>query len=156
MAPHALAKNILLLAALSASAAAATPNFSGHWKLNPQESKLDGIEMQEERTIDHKDPDMTVSVKGVVDGDEEESTSKYRTDGKETRNLIDGDPEFTKAHWDGDALVLDGQIISDTDTTELHDRWTISQDGKRLTIERKQKVGFDERQFVFVFDRVAN
>ena len=155
MPPRALAKSILILVALSVSAAA-TPNFSGHWKLNAKESKLEGMEMEEERTIDHKDPELTVSLKGVVDGDEEESTSKYRTDGKETRNLIDGDPEFTKAHWDGDALVFDGQIISDTDTTELHDRWTLSEDGKRLTVERRQKVGFDERQFVFVYDRMAN
>ena len=146
----------LLLFASAFTVSAATPNFSGHWKLNPHESKLDGMEIQEERTIDHKDPELTISLKGVVDGDEEERTSKYRTDGKETRNLIDGDPEFTKAHWDGGALVLDGQIISDTDTTELHDRWTISEDGKRLTMERKVKVGFDERQLVFVFDRVAN
>jgi hypothetical protein len=146
----------LFLFAGAFAVSGATPNFSGHWKLNAKESKLDGMEMQEDRTIDHKDPELTVSLKGVVDGDEEESTSKYRTDGKETRNLIDGDPEFTKAHWDGDALAFDGQIISDTDTTEMHDRWTVSEDGKRLTMERKVKVGFDERQLVFVFDRVAN
>ncbi len=140
------------LSALAFSAAAA-PNFSGHWKLNPEKSKLEDP-YQEERTIDHKDPELTVDVKAVVDGEEEASTVKYRTDGKETRTVIDGDPLFTKAHWDGDALVFDSQIISDTDTTELHDRWTLSSDGKHLTIERKQKVGYDEREFVFVFDLI--
>jgi hypothetical protein len=68
--------------------------------------------------------------------------------------MIDGDPLFTTTHWDGDVLVFDSELISDTDTTELHDRWTLSADGKHLTVSRKQKVGYDEREFVFVFDLV--
>ncbi len=139
------------LALALALPAAATPNFSGHWKLNVEKSKLDDP-YQEERTVDHKDPDLTVSLKAVSDGEEEESTAKYRTDRKETRNMLDGDPLFTTAHWDGDALLFDSQIISDTDTIELHDRWTLSSDGKLLTVTRKQKVGRDERDLVFVFD----
>jgi hypothetical protein len=131
--------------------ASASPNFSGHWKLNVEKSKLDDP-YQEERTVDHKDPDLTVSLKAVSDGEEEESSAKYRTDRKETRNMIDGDPLFTTAHWDGDALVFESQIVSDTDTIELHDRWTLSTDGKLLTVTRKQKVGRDERDLVFVFD----
>jgi hypothetical protein len=147
-------RTVVVLAALAFSAAA-SPNFSGHWKLNAEKSKLDDLAgMQEERTIDHKDPELTVSVKGVIDGDEEESTAKHRTDGKETRNLVDGDPLFTTAHWDGDALVFESKLISDTDTTEFLDRWTLSADGKVLTVARKQKVGYDEREYVFVFDLI--
>jgi hypothetical protein len=145
-------RTIAALAALTFPVAA-TPNFSGHWKLNAEKSKLDEP-YQEERTIDHKDPQLTVSSKASVDGEEEESTVKYRTDGQRTRNMIDGDPLFTTAHWDGDVLVFDSEIISDTDTTELHDRWTLSPDGKHLTVSRKQKVGYDEREFVYVFDLV--
>lgn len=145
-------RTIAALAALAFPAAAA-PNFSGHWKLNTEKSKLDEP-YQEERTIDHKDPELTVSSKASVDGEEEESTIKYRTDSKQTRNMIDGDPLFTTAHWDGDVLVFDSELISDTDTTELHDRWTLSADGKHLTVSRKQKVGYDERELVFVFDLV--
>lgn len=137
---------------LFASLALAAPDFSGHWKLNPEKSKLEDP-YQEERSIAFKDPELTVTVKATADGEVDESTAKYRTDGKETRNMIDGDPLFTTTHWDGDALVLDSQSIGDTDTTELHDRWTLSEDGKVLTIKRKQKVGYDEREFVFVFDR---
>ncbi len=145
-------RTIATLAALTFPAAA-TPNFSGHWKLNTEKSKLDEP-YQEERTMDHKDPELTVSSKASVEGEEEESTVKYRTDGKQTRNMLDGDPLFTTAHWDGDVLVFDSEIISDTDTTELHDRWTLSSDGKHLTVERKQKVGLDQRELVFVFDLV--
>jgi hypothetical protein len=145
-------RTIATLAAL-AFPAAATPNFSGHWKLNTEKSKLDEP-YQEERTIDHKDPELTVSSKASVDGEDEESTIKYRTDGQRTRNMIDGDPLFTTAHWDGDVLVFDSELISDTDTTELHDRWTLSADGKHLTVSRKQKVGYDERELVYVFDLV--
>ena len=131
--------------------AAATPNFSGHWKLNTEKSKLDEP-YQEERTIDHKDPELTVSSKATVEGEEQNSTAKFRTDGKETRNMIDGDPLFSTAHWDGDALVFESQLISDTETDEFHDRWTLSADGKHLTVARKQKVGSDERELVLVFD----
>jgi len=146
-------RGLLLLPTLAALAlsAIASPNFSGHWKLNVEKSKLDDP-YQEERTVDHKDPDLTVSLKAVSDGEEEESTAKYRTDRKETRNMLDGDPLFTTAHWDGDALVFESQIIGDTDTIEFHDRWTLSSDGKILTVTRKQKVGRDERDLVFVFD----
>lgn len=150
-----LTKTLRTIATLAvlASPAAATPNFSGHWKLNAEKSKLDEP-YQEERTIEHQDPELTVSSKATADGEEEESTIKYRTDGKQTRNMIDGDPLFTTAHWDGDVLVFDSELISDTDTTETHDRWTLSADGKHLTVSRKQKVGYDEREFVFVFDLV--
>jgi hypothetical protein len=150
--PTTILRTVATLAALAFSAAA-TPNFSGHWKLNTEKSKLDEP-YREERTIDHKDPELTVSLKASIEGEEEESTAKYRTDGKETRNMIDGDPLFTHAHWDGDALVFESQIVSDTDTTELHDRWTLSADGKLLTVARKQKVGYDERELVFVFDLI--
>jgi hypothetical protein len=143
-------RTIATLAALAFSAAA-SPNFSGHWKLNPEKSKLDEP-YQEERTIDHKDPELTVIMKATADGEDEQSTAKYRTDRKETRNMIDGDPLFTTAHWDGDALVFDSQLVSDTDTTELHDRWTLSADGKLLTVARRQKIGSDERELVLVFD----
>lgn len=146
------ATRLVIAVAISASLAGAAPDFSGHWKLNSDKSKLEDP-YQEERTIAFKDPELTVTVKVTADGEVDESSSKYRTDGKETRNMIDGDPLFTTAHWDGDALVLDSQSISDTDTTEIHDRWTLSEDGKVLTIKRKQKVGYDEREFVFVFDR---
>ena len=146
-------RGLLLLPTLAALAlsASASPNFSGHWKLNVEKSKLDDP-YHEERTVDHKDPDLTVSLKAVSDGEEEESTAKYRTDRKETRNMLDGDPLFTTAHWDGDALVFESQIIGDTDTIEFYDRWTLSSDGKILTVTRKQKVGRDERDLVFVFD----
>ena len=146
---------VLAILAVAAVAPAAAPNFSGHWKLNAEKSKLDDpyVGMTEERTVDHQDPNLEVSIKAVIDGDNEESTAKYTTDGKETRNLVDGDPMFSTVRWSGNALLFESQIISDTDTTELHDRWSLSEDGKTLTIERKQKVGFDVREFVFVYDR---
>jgi hypothetical protein len=150
--PSTVSKIVLTLTAFTFSAAAA-PNFSGHWKLNPQKSKLDDP-YQEDRTINHKDPELTMDSKATVDGEEQSSTAKYRTDGKETRNMVDGDPLFTTAHWDGDVLVFESKLISDTDTTELYDRWTLSPDGKTLTVERKQKVGYDEQKMVFVFDLI--
>jgi len=156
-----LSRSILFVAslalALAAPAAAAPPDFSGHWKLNVEKSKLDDpyIGLAEERTIDHKDPQLVVNVKDVQDGEEDSTTAKYTTDGKETRNTVDGDPNFTTAHWDGQILIVETKIISDTDTTDLSDHWTVSADGKVLTIARKMKVGFDEREFVFVFDRIA-
>ena len=145
-----------LALAVVVPASAALPNFSGHWKLNVEKSKLDDpyIGLTEERTIDHKDPQLVVNVKAVQDGEEDTSTAKYTTDGKETRNIVDGDPNFITAHWDGQTLIVEIKIISDTDTTDLSDRWTLSADGKVLTIARKMKVGFDEREFVFVFDLV--
>jgi hypothetical protein len=145
-------RTIATLAAFAFSAAA-TPNFSGHWKLNTEKSKLDEP-YQEERTIDHKDPELSVNVKATADGEDDESTAKYRTDGKETRNMIDGDPLFTTAHWDGDALLVESQLISDTETVETHDRWTLSPDGKLLTVARKQKSGSDQHEVVLVFDLI--
>ena len=145
-----MSKTLFVLAALVCQAAA-SPNFSGHWKLNAEKSKLDEP-FQEERTIEQKDPEISVHVKASVDGEEQESTTKFTTDGKETKTMVDGDPLFTTAHWDGDALVCDSTSIGDTDTTELHDRWSLSEDGKLLTIQRRVKVGTDVRDMVMVFD----
>ena len=147
-----LPRIVVILGALACSAAS-SPNFSGHWKLNAEKSKLDDP-FQEERTIDHKDPELTLSVKATFDGEEQESKIKFTTDGKETRTMVDGDPLFTVAHWDGDALVCESTSIGDTDTTEVHDRWTLSPDGKVLTVARKVKVGSDTREMVLVFDLI--
>jgi hypothetical protein len=153
---HTIFRMLVLALAIIGISAAATPNFSGHWKLNAEKSKLDDpyLGLQEDRTIEHKDPELIVNVKDVQDGEEDTNTATFRTDGKETRSYVDGDPQFTTAHWDGDALVVDSKLISDTDTTDFHDRWTLSADGKVLTITRKQKTGFDEREAVFVFDLI--
>ena len=138
------------------SAAAASPNLSGRWKLDQEKSKLSGDYegWQEERIVEHKDPELNVNVHSVQGGDESASSARYRTDGKQVHNSVDGYSMTSTVTWDGDALVFESTLIEDTDTVELHDKWTLSEDANQLTIERKQKVGNDEQSVIFVYKRM--
>lgn len=150
-----LSRIIVTLTVLSLSAAAA-PNFSGRWKLDPEKSKLSGdyAGLQEERTIEHKEPELKVNIHAVQDGEEAETSARYTTDSKEIHNSVDGYTLTSVVTWNGGTLVFESTLIEDTDTVEMRDRWTLSEDGNHLTIERKQKLENTEQESVFVYNKM--
>src|SRR5260370_10280759 len=127
-----IARTIFALAILSLSATAA--NFSGRWKLDPEKSKLYGpyVGMRQERIVEHKEPELNVKITALLDGEEQATSARYTTDGKESHNWVGGNPMTTVVTWDGAALVFKSSLIQDTSTLELRDRWTPSETGKTL------------------------
>jgi hypothetical protein len=128
----------LLAAAFGLLQAQAKPNFSGSWKLNTGKSDFGAMPAPDSRsdTIAHEDPDLKDSYTQNGQMGETTAEMKYSTDGKETTNSIRGNEIKSTAKWDGDDLVIDGKAQFNGADVTLKDRWSLSADGKTLTIQR--------------------
>jgi len=128
-----------VVALLATSQANAKPNFSGEWKLNASKSEFGPLPAPSSRTdkITHSDPSLKVTTTSVGPQGEVSLKLAYTTDGQESTNDLRGNPAKSTAKWDGDALVIVTKAkFQDNDIT-LTDKWTLSEDGKTLTIDRK-------------------
>lgn len=134
------------------------PDFSGTWKLNKAKSELGMFadRMPDDFTvkIDHKDPEIKISQPSMRGGTQE---SKVTTDGKPSESTAQGPMGEVKskaiAKWDGAALVLDVEREMGGNTMSQSDRWTLSPDGKTLTIARKMVSPMGEMEITQVLDK---
>jgi len=127
---------MLIFGALSLPA---KPNFTGHWKLNLSKSDFGQMPAPDSltQTVTHSDPNLTVAIKQSGEGGEIEVESKYTTDGKECVNQVGPAEVKSTLKFEGETLVIvsKGQF-GDTAFT-MTDKWTVSEDGKVLTIMRR-------------------
>ena len=128
----------LLAIACGLLQAQAKPNFSGAWKLNTAKSDFGAMPAPDSRTdiITHEDPDLKDSYTQSGQMGELTAEMKYSTDGKETTNSVRGNQIKTTAKWDGDELAIAGKTQFNGADVTLSDRWSLSADGKTLTIQR--------------------
>ncbi len=159
-------RRILILAAVVAAAAFASPadkpDLSGEWKLNVEKSNfgpMPGPDSQV-RTIDHKDP--SLSVKDVrVGGAQGDATTemKFTTDGKETANTVktpNGDLELkTTITWEEKTLVANTKLDIQGMDISVVEKWELSEDGKVLTLNGKISTPQGDFETSQVFDKVA-
>lgn len=124
---------VTLLAAL----AQAKPNFTGEWKMNKEKSAYGQIPAPDSlvRTIQHDDPKITMETTQAGQAGEIKSKLAYTTDGKECTNTINGQEVKGTAKWDGDALVIQSKRQVQGMELTFHERWSLSEDGKALTIQ---------------------
>jgi len=143
-----------LLIAFAALADDAKPNFSGTWKLNLTKSQL-GPMAPDSRTdvIDHKDPAIRESVNSSSSQGDFQMETAYTTDGKEAKNTIMGSDFTTKAHWEGNALIVDTKGTTDNGDVTIHGKYELSDDGKTLTKSDHISGGFGEADEKLVFDK---
>jgi len=128
----------LLAVACGVLPAQGKPNFSGTWKLNTSKSDFGAMPAPDTRTdkITHEDPDLKDSFTQSGQMGEVSADMKYSTDGKETTNSVRGNELKSTAKWAGDELVIDGKTSFNGADVTLQDRWSLSADGKTLTIQR--------------------
>ncbi|HOK45814.1 MAG TPA: hypothetical protein PLA43_08805 [Bryobacteraceae bacterium] len=116
----------------------AKPNFTGTWKLNASKSDFGQMPAPDSmtQTITHSDPNLTVAVKMSSERGEFEMENKYTTDGKECVNQWGPGEIKSTLKYEGETLVIvsKGQF-GDSEFT-MTDKWTVSEDGKVLTIMR--------------------
>jgi hypothetical protein len=114
----------------------AKPNFTGEWKMNASKSDFGTLPAPEKlvRTIEHKDPDITVKTVQVGHQGEVKTEFHYMTDGKEfTAKSTFGEIKGT-AKWAGDTLVVETKrSVQGAEITQV-DRWTLGEDGKSLSV----------------------
>jgi hypothetical protein len=142
----------LLLATLLALPLAAAPNLSGNWVLNVAKSQYGQFPAPEImiRRIQHSDPVLSMSTYQKGAQGEVTTELKYSTDGKP---VVNGENQGS-AHWDGNTLVI--ETSRDYQKTKLtqRDEWTLSADGKTLTIATHVKLPNGEFDVKQVFEKV--
>ncbi len=135
---------------LAAQSQAAT-NFSGEWKLNTAKSDYGPIPAPElmTRSIKHDDPVIQVSTHQKGAQGETTTDLKYTTDGKPAENK----GSKGTAKWDADKLVVDS--VRDAQGAELkfHEVWSLSADGKTMTINNHIVAPQGEFDLTLVFDK---
>jgi hypothetical protein len=129
---------VLTLTALAAALAAAPPNFSGAWKANIAKSDFGPMPAPTSASskIDHKDPSLKVVATQVGAEGERTFELNYSTDGAETTNQIGPLTFKSKAKWEGAALLVVSKATTDDGDITITDKWTLSEDGKTLTVIR--------------------
>jgi hypothetical protein len=145
----------LLTLALGFVQAQAKTDFSGTWKLNASKSDFGQMPAPDSMTqkITHQDPSLKVNVASTGGMGDMTYDFSYTTDGKECVNHM-GDNEFKSTlKWDGDDLVVDIKgSFGGTDFT-AKDRWTLSGDGKTLTITQHFSSAMGEGDVKEVLDK---
>ena len=121
-----------MFAALLAVPLSAAPNLSGNWVLNLAKSQYGRFPAPEvmTRQVQHNDP--LISISTYQKGPQGEVTTefKYSTDGKPA---VNGENKGS-AHWERDKLVIESSRDYQGGKLTQQDQWTLSADGKTLTI----------------------
>jgi hypothetical protein len=127
-----------LAALLTAVQAQAKPNFTGDWKLNVSKSEFGPLPAPNSRTdkIKHDDPALKITTTQSGQNGDVTFDLSYTTDGKESTNEIRGNPMKSTSKWDGDTLLIETKASFGGNDITLADKWTVSADGKVLTINR--------------------
>jgi hypothetical protein len=141
-----------LAAMAAASVSAEHPDLTGTWKLNVTKSdfnRLSGL-ISKALKIEHSEPKLKVS-SAVVDqlGEHGESYT-FTIDGKTNTNTMNGFATETSSIWDGDEIIFD---VNRGPNWGYKERWSLSSDGKTLTIKRHTILTRGETNEAFVFDK---
>jgi hypothetical protein len=146
---------VLIAAAIGLVQAQAKPNFSGTWKMNVGKSEFGPMPALDSRTdqITHEDPDLKDTTTQSGQMGEVTAELKYSTDGKETTNKIRGNEIKSTAKWDGDELVISGKGSFNGADVTLNDRWSISTDGKIITIVRHASTPMGDADQKFILEK---
>jgi hypothetical protein len=126
----------LLVWIATAALAAAAPNFSGEWKMNPAKSEFGPVPAPEvlTRSIKHADPSLQYSTHQKGAQGDVTTEVKYTTDGKPVTNKINGTDSIGTAKWQGDNLVIQSTREIQGMQIESKETWSLDADKKTLTI----------------------
>lgn len=129
----------------------AEPNFSGNWMLNISRSQFGQFPAPEVMTrsvqMEPTQIAMTTFQKGAQG--EVSTTLKYSLDGRPSVN----GPSTGMAKWNGEALVIESSREAQGAKLTQRDTWTLSPDGKTLTIESHIKLPNGEFEVKQIFEK---
>ena len=130
---------LLVLVGAVAALGAEKPNFSGTWKLNAGRSDFGKMPVPQklERVITHSEPKLTVqSVTSSPQG-ELRSASTYMTNDTESVNTVRGTQVKSVVSWVGPTLVVRSTRQVQGVEILAVEHWSLSVDGKVLTVINK-------------------
>jgi len=144
-----------VILAVALSVAQAKSDFTGTWKVNVAKSDFGPAPTPDSvvETIVHQEPTVKVKYVQVGGTGDVSSDMEYTTDGKESVNHL-GDNEFkTKLRWEGDDLVGETQGSFDGNDFTAKDRWSLSADGKIMTVVRQVSADGADFEMKMVFEK---
>jgi hypothetical protein len=129
-------QKLSMAAILLAASCFGAPKLTGDWKLNLAKSQYGPlpapVEVTRKVILDGVNLWMSTQQKTA----QRDSTSelRYTTDGKVSMNKVtNGDAKGT-AHWEGDTLIIESSQPNGPQELKSREMWTLSADGKTLTI----------------------
>jgi hypothetical protein len=124
----------LLVFGISAQAA---PNLSGEWKLSVAKSNYGAFPAPQSMTRKVTYADSKLSMHTVQKGAQGEVTSDlaYTTDGKPSVNKVQSGESKGTAQWIGDKLMIESERVVQGTTLKQKEIWSLSADGKTLTVD---------------------
>ena len=144
----------LALASAFAEAQQTHPNLTGTWALDIPASDFAKEPPPQKRVvvIEHADPKLTMTGAEEGRGGPVKATAQYLTDGTPSLNDVFGNQMTTVARWEAAELVMTTTgKFADNEIT-LVDRYTLSADGRTLTVRRhfegKQRGGVQDQVLV--------
>lgn len=148
---------LAVLAMAAVALAADKPNFTGTWKLDASKSDFGQMNAPEkmERDIDHKDPVIKVkTTQSTPNGDRTMETS-YTLDGKEQKQENPRGVVLYTPKWDGDIVMIDSKRTMNVQGQQVEitgfERWSLSADGKTMTVDSKMVAPMGEMKMKAVF-----
>jgi hypothetical protein len=129
-----LAGLVLVMCAVMAQAKS---DFTGEWKLDVAKSDFGPMPAPQSmvQKITHQEPNLKVVSTQVSERGEFTSERNYTTDGKECVNKMRNSEVKSTLKWDGDTLVIDSKLEFQGNPISTSERWSLSGDGKVLTIK---------------------
>lgn len=129
---------VLAILAVATLPLLAKPNFAGDWKLNVSKSDFGQMPAPDSMTqkITHEDPNLKIAVKQTGERGEFQFEASYTTDGKECSNQFGPGTVKSTLKYDGETLLITSKGTFGDNEFTMTDKWTISTDGKVMTIQR--------------------
>ncbi len=155
---------VAALATAWVSIAQQKPDYSGTWKLNLNKSDFGPVPGPSSRTdvIEQKSDTITINVTEIIDQDTKHYTFKYVPDGKEVTIPAEAPgahptPDVTmqsiSASWDGPVLVVNQKLLYGDAPVTGASRYSLSSDGKVLTIDSSYSSQMGDATRTFVYDK---
>ena len=141
---------------IAVTALAAPANLSGDWKLNLAKSNFGRFPTPASITRKISQDGLKLAITVVQKGPQGEVTTQvaYTTDGKPVTNKVQGGGESKgSAQWIGDKLMIESSRDIQGTTLVQKDIWTISADGKSLTIDSHVTLPNGEFDIQQVFEK---
>lgn len=151
---------ILAAAAVAAGPGAAAlfagpPDFSGTWKLDVYRSELAGERPPQSKiqTVEYKDEDLIVTIDEIAERGTVHGVARYTTDGRDCVNDVLGNAMTSSISWEGAVMTMRTWGKFGNADIVLVDRWSLSPDGRSLTIAREFRGRGRVVNQTMVFDR---
>jgi hypothetical protein len=137
------------------AAAQPKPNFTGDWKMNAAASNFGGMPVPTSLTqkVAHEEPTMKIASAQSGEFGDWNTDFTFTTDGKECVNSAGEFQLKSTLEWEGPVLVVDSKMDFQGNAATFTDRWTLSEDGKTLTVTRQFSGPMGAGEGKIIFDR---